>query len=218
MAVVEPLMRPLLALWNGLVSSVPGILAAIVTLILGYIVAWLLGRLVSVVLHRLETDKWLMHKTSLKKLFGDFKLSKFLALITKWYVFVLFIPSAADMVRMRALSSFLTDVALWIPNIIAGVVIALIGILVADYVSVKIQETKAKAAGLVAIVAKVIILVFVALIVLSQIGVQVHVAESSFLIVLAGIMLGVALMIGIGFGLALKPEASSMIKKIKKKI
>lgn len=218
MAIMEPLTDPLLALWNGLVTSVPSILAAIVTLIFGYIIAWLLGRLVSVVLHKLDADKWLLHKTSIKKLFGDFKLSKFLALITKWYVFVLFLPPAADMVRMTALSVFLYDVAKWIPNIIVGVIIALLGILAADYVANKIIETKAKAAGLIAMVAKVIILVFVALIVLSQIDVQVRVAESSFLIVLAGIMLAIGLAVGLSFGLGGKTEAAATIKKIKKKI
>lgn len=218
MAIMEPLTDPLLALWNGLVTSVPSILAAIVTLIFGYIIAWLLGRLVSVVLHKLDADKWLLHKTSIKKLFGDFKLSKFLALITKWYVFVLFLPPAADMVRMTALSVFLYDVAKWIPNIIVGVIIALLGILAADYVATKIIETKAKAAGLIAMVAKVIILVFVALIVLSQIDVQVRVAESSFLIVLGGIMLAIGLAVGLSFGLGGKTEAAATIKKIKKKI
>lgn len=215
---LEPLTDPLLALWDGLVRSVPGIIAAIAVLIIGYIIAWALGRLVKAVLTRLDADKWLMKKTSIKKLMGDFRLSRFLGLITKWYVFVLFLPPAAEVVQLRSLSAFLYDVAVWIPQLIAGVVIALVGLLAADYVSAKINETKAKAAGLVALIARVVILVFTALIVLRQINVQVQVAESSFLIVLAGIMLGVALALGISFGLGGKEDAKKWVKDLKKKL
>lgn len=215
---LEPLTDPLLALWDGLVRSVPGIIAAIAVLIIGYIIAWALGRLVKAVLTRLDADKWLMKKTSIKKLMGDFRLSRFLGLITKWYVFVLFLPPAAEVVQLRSLSAFLYDVAVWIPQLIAGVVIALVGLLAADYVSAKINETKAKAAGLVALIARVVILVFTALIVLRQINVQVQVAESSFLIVLAGIMLGVSLALGISFGLGGKEDAKKWIKDLKKKL
>jgi len=215
---LEPLTDPLLALWQGLVRSVPGIIAAIAVLIIGYIIAWALGKLVRAVLTRLDADKWLMKKTSMKKLMGDFKLSGFLGLITKWYVFVMFLPPAAEVVQLRSLSAFFYDVAVWIPQLIAGVIIALIGLLAADYVSAKITETKAKTAGLIALIARVVILVFTALIVLSQIGVQVRVAESSFLIVLSGIMLAVAIMFGIGFGFAMKEDAKKWIKDVKKKL
>ncbi|MBW3019051.1 hypothetical protein KY329_02615 [Candidatus Woesearchaeota archaeon] len=214
---LESFTNPLLAIWQGIVQSVPGIVAAILILIFGYIIAVLLGRLVSAILVKINADKWLLHKTNLKKLFGDFKLSRFLALITKWYVFVLFLPPAAEVIRLQSLAVFLIDVAKWIPNVILGVIIAFVGILAADYVAHMITETKAKAAGVLGLIAKIVILVFTALIVFNQIGIKIQVAETSFLIVIAGIMLGLALMFGIGFGLAMKEEAKASIKKIKKK-
>ena len=214
---LESFTNPLLAIWQGIVESVPGVIAAIIILIFGYIIAGLLGRLVGAVLVKIKADKWLLHKTNLKKIFGDFKLSRFLALITKWYVFVLFLPPAAEVVRMRSLAVFLVDVARWIPNVILGVIIAFVGILAADYVAHMIQETKARAAGALALIAKIVILIFTALIVFNQIGIKVQVAETSFLIVIGGIMLGLALMFGIGFGLAMKDEAKQSIKKLKKK-
>ena len=88
----------------------------------------------------------------------------------------------------------------------------------ADYISMKIKDTKAKSAGIIATFTKIVIIIFVLLIALDQIGLKVSIAQSSFLIILAGIMLGIALMIGIGFGLGLKDEAKKAIKTIKKKI
>ena len=210
--------QPLVKLWYGVVDAVPGIIAAIIVLIVGYIVACILGRIVRGILEKINFDKWVVQKTDLTRVLGKFKLSRFLGTITKWYTFILFLPTAAGLIYLEPLSAFLLEVARWIPNVIVAVILALIGLMAADYVDHRITETKAKAAGTIAWIAKVVIYVFTVLIVLAQIGIRVEVARSSFLIVLAGIMLGIALMIGIGFGLALQDEAKKLIQKAKKKL
>lgn len=208
---------PLKALWFGLVKTVPGVIAAIIILLFGYLVAVLLGNLIEKILVKVKLDNFVLKKTNMTKVIGAFKLSHFLGLISKWYLFILFLPPAANVINLKPLALFLTELASWIPNVIAGVVIALIGFMAADYISMKIKDTKAKSASIVAGFTKTVILVFVLLIALDQIGLRIAIAQSSFLIILAGIMLGVALMIGIGFGLALKDEAKSTIKTLKKK-
>jgi len=222
MAVIAELgfsiMEPLRSIWYGLIGTVPGIVAAIILLIVGYIVALVLAYVVGQILDRVKFDKWILDKTRATKVFGKFQLSKFLALITKWYVFILFLPPAASLVQLRTLSAFLLAVAIWVPNVIVAVIIALIGVGVAFYVERKIIETKAKAASILAMIAKVIIYVFTLLIVLDQIGIQVAVAQTSFLIILGGVMLAIALVLGIGFGLAFKDEAKGVIKQVKKKL
>jgi len=211
-------MAPLKSLWYGLVQTVPGIVAAIILLIIGYIVALIIAYLVDKVLEQIKFDKWVLDKTHATKAFGKLQLSKFLALITKWYVFILFLPPAAALVQLRTLSAFLLAVAMWVPNVIIAVIIAMIGIGVAFYVEKKIVETKAKAASVLAMIAKVIIYIFTLLIVLDQIGIQIAVAQTSFLIILGGVMLAIAMVLGIGFGLAFKDEAKGLIKDVKKKL
>jgi len=211
-------MEPLRSLWIGIIQTVPGIVAAIILLIIGYIVGLIIAYIVDKVLTQIKFDKWVLEKTHAAKVFGKFRLSNFLALITKWYVFILFLPPAANLVRLGALSSFLLSVAMWVPNVIVAVILALIGVAFAFYIEAKIIETKAKAASILAMIAKVIIYVFTLLIVLDQIGIQVAVAQTSFLIILAGVMLSIALLIGIGFGLAFKDEAKKIIGTVKKKL
>lgn len=218
MALIEEVTSPFLRLAYGFIDAVPGIVAAILILVLGYVVAWVLSRVVGGILARVKFDQWTLHKTNMSRVIGDFRLSHFLELITKWYVFILFLPAAANVINLGALQNFLLGVALWIPQVILGVVIGLIGIMSADYVGMKIEETRAKAASIIATAAKTIILIFTAIIVLDQIGVKVDIAANSVLIILSGIMLGLALMFGIGFGLAMKDEARSFITKLKKKL
>jgi hypothetical protein len=160
----------------------------------------------------------MLERTNMTKVIGAFRLSHFLGLITKWYVFILFLPPAASVVYLAPLGTFLLDVARWIPQVILAVVLALIGLMAAEYVNTKILETKARMAGLVAWIAKVVIYVFTALIVFAQIGVRIEFAQASFLIILGGVMLGIALAVGIGFGLALKDDAKKIIHDVKKRL
>jgi len=218
MAIMEQVTSPFLRLAYSVIDAVPGVIAAVLILILGYVVAWILSRIVGGLLYRVKFDRWVLHKTTATKVVGEFRLSHFLELIVKWYVFILFLPAAANVINLGMMQNFLLDVALWIPKVILGVVIGLIGIMAADYVSMKIVETKAKSAGVIASASKLVILVFTAMIVLDQIGVKIDFATNSLLIVLAGIMLGLALMFGIGFGLAMKDDAKKMISDIKRKL
>lgn len=218
MALIEEVTSPFFRLGYSVIDAVPGVIAAVLILVLGYFVAWVLSRIVGGLLDRLSFDKWVLHKTNLYNVIGEFRLSHFLELITKWYVFILFLPAAANVINLGSVQNFLLDVARWIPQVILGVVIGLIGIMAADYVGLKIQETRAKSAGVIGSVAKIVILVFTVIIVLDQIGVKVDLARNSVLIVLAGIMLGLALMFGIGFGLAMKEDAKKMISSMRRKL
>ncbi len=212
------IIEPLFSIWESIVTLVPGLVGALVVLLFGYLVGLLLGRFVQEVLERAKAEKWLVERTNLVSVLGYFRLSKFAGLITKWYVFVLFLPPAASIIELAPLSTFLLQIATWVPSVIAAVLLALLGLMSAKYVEKKISETKAKTADLVGSVAKVIIVVFTFLIVLDQIGVRVAVAQTSFLVILAGVMLGLALMLGIGFGLAFKDEAHGIIRDVKKKL
>ena len=108
----------------------------------------------------------------------------------------------------------MNSAALWIPSLIAAVIVALVGLIAADYVAAKVTEVKAKSSGIIANTLKLVIVVFTLIIALSQLGVDVSIAENTVLIIIAGIMLA----LGIGFGLAFKDEAKAIIKDVKKKL
>jgi len=209
--------QPIQNIWDGLVLVIPGVISALLVLIIGYIIGAVLGGIVKKALVKCSFDRWLLQKLRLRSWVGDFKFSDFIGLITKWYVFVLFFPSAAELIRLNALSNLLTGLAFWIPNVIVAIIIAFAGICAAEYVSAAVKQTRAKGAKLIGDLAKILIIIFVVLIVLEQIGVQVGVARNSFLIVLSGVIFGLALAFGIGFGLGLKDEAKKWLIKTKKK-
>jgi hypothetical protein len=209
---------PLKSIWMGIVGAVPGIIAALVVLIVGYLIALLISSIVEKLLGKIKFDEWVFEKTRMSHAVGRFDLTHVLGLLAKWYIIVLFLGAAAEVVALGTLSSFLTKLSEWIPQVIVGVVIGLFGVLAGMYVEKRVVETKAKGAKIVAAVAKWVIYVFTALIVLDQVGVQVAMAQNSFLIILGGVILMLALLVGISFGLAFRDDAKKIISDVKKKL
>lgn len=211
-------MNPLLGIYEGFVDLIPGIVGAIIVLLVGYIIAGLISTIVDRVLHKVKFDKWVIEKTHMKKLAGDLKLTKFIALITKWYIFILFLPPAAGLVKLDMLASLLNTVALWVPQIILAIVVALIGFIVAEYVGQLIIETKTRGARFIADIAKFVILVIFALVVLEQIGIKIDLVQNAVLVVLAGVVLAFSIGFGLAFGLGGRDEAKVMIGEMRKKM
>jgi len=208
------LLNPLIEIWNGFVLSLPGIVAAILILVLGYLIGALLGAIVKSILVKTKVCTLLVKKMDLNKDVKKWNFPSFFGLIVKWYVFIVFLTPAAGQVTFNGLSRFFLAVALWIPNIILAIIIVMVGYILAEYIAQKIRETRAVKKSLMASIAKVIVWIFVILIALRKIGIDITVAENTFLIILAGVMLGVALAFGLGF----KDDAKGLLKKLKKRI
>ena len=203
-----------LELWNSFLELVPGLLAAIIVLLLGFIVGKIIGGLVRALVEKLRIMEFLKKQLNIEKAIGKMDVPHILEVIVQWYVFVLFLTPAAELVMLPGLSVFLLQLSLWIPNLIAAVLLLLVGIIVAQYVAMIIMHTKSAGAELVAVAVKVVIVVMAVLMAIKQTGIDVSLAENSFLLVVAGIMLAFA----IAFGKAGEEEAGSMIKKFKKHI
>jgi len=212
------IMDPFVSIWRWLVGAVPEIIAALVILIVGYLVALIVSSIIEKVLRKAKFDEWVFDKTKFSHAVGKFDLTHVLGLIAKWYIIVLFLGATAARIKLQMLAAFLGALAMWIPQVIVAVVIGMIGILAGMYVEKKVVESKAKGSKIVAAVAKWVIYVFTALIVLDQVGVQIAMAQNSFLIILGGVVLMLALLVGISFGLAFRDDAKKIISDIKKKL
>ena len=214
----ESVVSPLMSIYQGFINVLPGVIGAIVVLIVGYIVAAIVGSVLYRVLKEVKLDKWMIEKTHIKKIAGDFRLSEFIALVTKWYVFILFLPPAAGLVKLNVLASLLNTIALWVPHVILAIVVALLGFLVAEYVGQMVIDTKTKGAHFIADIAKFVILVIFALVVLEQIGIKIALVQNAVLVILAGVVLALAIGIGLAFGLGGREEAKKIVTELKKKL
>ena len=67
----------LYSLWNGFINVIPGIIAALVVLIIGYYVGALVGYIVKKILIKTKVFDYIMKKTRLTKLVGEWDLPYF---------------------------------------------------------------------------------------------------------------------------------------------
>lgn len=209
------ILNPLVELWNSLVEALPGAASAVIIIVVGYLVAVLIGYLLKELLLRTGFDRWLT-KSKLNKAIGGASLSVIIGTLAKWWVFVAFLAPAASSLSLGEISILLVKLANWLPNLFVAVIIFLFGLIVADYSADRIKHRKAKGAYLAADIIKFVIIVFILIIVLGQLGVRIAFAENIFLIIIAGLVLAMALALGISFGFALRNEAQGLIKKFKK--
>ena len=212
----EALTNPLVSLWISFVQLLPNLIAAIIILIVGYVIAYIIGHALKVLLWKLGLDKQI-EKAKISKAIGRIRLSSIFGEITKWYIFIIFLQSAVDIVNLGTLSLLLQEFVLWLPNVIAAVLVIIFGLYLAHFVTIKMREhTEVKGGKTLSGIFNAVIIFIVATIALEQIGLNVALLTNTFLILLGTLSLGVALAIGLSFGLGTQKTALKALEKMKK--
>lgn len=212
------LLNPLVHLWNGFAIVLPGLVAALVILVIGYFFALIVGYVVKVLLAKAQVEKALK-KIDLPKSLANLNVPKSTAEIVKWFVFIIFLEAAADVLNLGALSNVLNRLVLWLPSLLIAIIAVFFGLLLGHYVCYLVQRDS-KIVGIVFVgnVFKWIIIFLSFLIALEQIGVSVDILENIFLVLLAAVAFGVALAFGLAFGLGLKDQSLKAFEELKKKM
>lgn len=213
----EMLLDPLTTLWESFVNVLPGVSACIVIFVLGLLVAWIVGKVTKGILIGTGLDRW-ASKTKISRSLGGVSLSVILSTILKWWVFIAFFAAAVEVLNLGVLSDMLVKLASWMPGAIVATLVVIFGWVGADWVASKVRKKEVKGSYLFGDIIKIVIVVFIVLIALRQIGIRISLAETTVIIILGGIMLGVAIAIGIGFGKALQKQADKIVKRIQSRI
>jgi uncharacterized protein YneF (UPF0154 family) len=219
----EPAIDALTAFATGIAETAPKIIAAIILLIIGLIAGKVIGRVVeksSIKLlqkvHKDENaDNDVVSQTTSSK-----DSSRLIASSIRWFVYLFFIIAAINALEFDQLSLALTDLWLWVPNLLAFILIVVIGLIIVNFIGKWVsQELIKKEFGgskYVVTGVKVIIYAVIFAIALTQLGIgeeiiPILVAAFSWSIA-AGI--GAAIAIGLGFTLKdIIPGAVNMASK-----
>lgn len=213
----EALADPITYLWYSLIAVLPGIVAALLVIVIGYLVGFGVGWAVNKALHKAGVDKKFA-KTKLSKSLGFKNLAEIIGAIVKWYIIFLFLVPAVELLNLGVFSNMLQNFATWLPNLFVAMLIAFAGLIFADFIEDAITRSTLKGTQLLAKVSRIAIIIFAALIALRQIGIDVSLAENTVLIIVGAVALAFAIAVGMGFGYALKDEARNIIKQIKGKL
>ena len=206
-------------LWVGVVEFVPNLVVALVILIVGWLIGALLGRAVWQILKSLKVDDALRRAGFESVLHrGGVRLDSgaFVGALVKWFVIVVFLIAAFDVLGLSQVNVFLQDVVLgYLPRVIAAALVLLVGGVVAD-VAGRTVVTAARTAGVdsahfAGAIAKWAILIFAILVALSQLGIAAAFSQTLF----TGIVIAVSLALGLSFGLGGQDAAGRFIERLR---
>jgi hypothetical protein len=208
-------------LWSAFIEFLPSVLGALIVLVVGWIIAVALGRLTVQILRAFRIDQ-MAEKMGFKKAFQragyELTVTSWVGGLVRWFLIIVFVMAAADIIGLTQVTEFLSRVVLYIPNIIVAAVILLAAMLVANFLG-KVVYASVKMGGLrsadfVAAVTRWSVMVFAVLAALDQLGV----ARPIIGTLVTGFVAMIALAGGLAFGLGGRDLAASILKKAKKEI
>lgn len=203
---------------------IPQFLAGLVLLLIGLVTAALLKELVIRFLTFLKLEDWLgnvigwFNRMKSEKEIRGKVWPKLLSELVRWSVVILFLVPAAEVWGLPRITEVLNNFLLYVPNVFVAVVIAFVGIIVANLVS-EIVHNASKGLGgtssnLLSTTAKYALFFFTVLIVLNQLGV----ASDLVRILFTGIVAMLAIAGGLAFGLGGQAAARKALDEFLKKL
>ncbi len=206
-------------LWLGVAGFVPNLVIAIVILILGWLVGVLFGRAIWQVFKSLKIDDALRRtgfESFVRRGGVDLDSGAFVGGLVKWFVIVIFLVAALDVLGLSQVNFFLQDVVLgYLPRVLAAALVLLVAGVIGDATG-RVVVTAAKTAGVesahfVGAIARWAIWVFAILVALSQLGIAAAFSQTLF----TGVVIAVSLALGLSFGLGGQEAASRFIERLR---
>jgi hypothetical protein len=206
-------------LWVGVVNFVPNLVVAIIILLVGWLIGALIGKAVWQVFRSLKVDEAL-RRAGLESFLhrGGVRLDSgaFIGALVKWFVIVVFLVAAFDVLGLNQVNLFLQDVVLgYLPRVIVAALVLLVGGVVGD-VTGRVVSTSARTAGIssahfAGAIAKWAVWVFAILVALSQLGIGAAFSQTIF----TGIVIAISLALGLSFGLGGQEAAAGFISRLR---
>ncbi len=207
-------------IWHNVMNFLPTLILAIIVLVLGLLIASLLGSLITKVTKGLKIDKLLSTiglTDKLKEADVNFSLSGLFGWIVKWFIIIAVLLTVANMLSLDAVSDFLKQVLLYIPNVLVAVVIITIGLVVGNFTaelvekSVRMSDFISNASiKTLKNITKWVIVLFAVMAALSQLGIAPQLIQIFF----TGVVMMFALAGGLAFGLAGRDRAREVIERM----
>ena len=128
----------------SIVAFLPRLIGALIILLIGWILGKALAKVVSTVADKVELDRMVLD-TPLGRILGGTEraVSNAFGKVAAWFVYALAILAAADALAIPLLSQWISRAVSYLPAFVAGLLVIVLGFVVADFVGDAIQNTTA---------------------------------------------------------------------------
>ncbi len=115
---------------DSLLGFIPNILGFLVILLIGYLIARVVRAIVAKLLEKVGVDRALHNSQAgqyVERVSPDAHPSQLIAAVAFWFIFIYAIAAAIGALKIPALTNFMANVQNYLPNIIAAVLIFVVG-------------------------------------------------------------------------------------------
>lgn len=197
-------------------SAIPRVIGFAIVLIIGWFVASLIAKGVAALLRAIKFND-LAERSGFAGFVQNTGVRRdsagVVADLAKWFVRLIVLVVAFDMLGLPAVSGVLQQLLLWLPNLIVALVVLVIGGLAAGALSRLVRGATAQAGfanpDTMATVAKVAVWGFAIVVAVNQLGIATNLINT----LLIGVVGALALAAGLAFGLGGRDQAAAMLER-----
>jgi hypothetical protein len=207
----------LAGLWAQFAIFLPNLIAAIIVFFVGWALAVAAGRLVEKLLVVLRVNSAFENLKGLKDAAQraglHVNIPLLLGEIVKWFLVIVTLLAATDILGLQEISGFLTAVLLYIPNVAVAALILIISVVLSNFVYrtvvASIEAAGFGSANAIAAMSKWAIIIFAILAALTQLNVATTLIQT----IVTALFAMLALAGGLAFGLGGRDLAAKWLKK-----
>lgn len=209
-------------LFYGIWPFVFNVVIAVIVFVVGWLVGVGVGRVVAQIINSLRIDQAL-RSTGLERVLNraGFQLNsgRFIGFLVEWFFIAVFLLASLDVLHLTTVNLFIRDVVLgYLPQVIVASLILLVAAVLAEaaerVVAGSAKAASLNASGFIGKVARYAIWIFAILAALAQLDVATAFVQTLF----TGVVIAVALAIGLAFGLGGQASAAHYLEHLRSEI
>ena len=187
-------------------SYVPLAIAALILMFIGWIVGKILGKITRGLLKRLKADRYF-------KFGRGFEISNIFGLIVSWIIYLAFIQAAVQILGIQALTDFVGQILSFVPRLLEGMIIIIVGYVLAKYVQGQVIATKVEYSDIIGRLIFFLTIIIVISLALPFFGIDPSLINNIILLLVGSVGLGIAIALGLGLRSTVERLAKKYIKK-----
>ena len=214
---IEPVTNSLNQFATTIAQAAPKIVAALILLGIGLLIGRIIGWVVKKVAEKMNLDRY-WSRTGIGESVSraGWNLTRIISVAARWFVYLFFISAAVNVLEFTQLSQAINDVWLWIPNVVAFIIILVIGALIADFVG-RWMQRELPARGVVGgkaigLIATGILYAIVLVVATTQLQIGEAILNSVISALIWGMAAAIAVGVGVGLAYGLKETFPAMIR------
>jgi Mechanosensitive ion channel, conserved TM helix len=188
---------------DSLIGFIPNLIGFLAILLIGYVVARIVKAIVAKLLGAVGLDRAMSESPvgrHVERVSPGARPSRLVAAVAFWFIFIYAIAAAVGALKIPALTNFMANVQNYLPNVLAAVLVLVVGVAVAGAATSFVQRLMGDSATgrMVRTIVPTLILSIVVFMVLTQLKIAPAIVITTYVALIGMLAVSGALAFGLG--------------------